>query len=146
MRRSASAALLLLSTACQAYTTVPLSPSLQGKDVRVSLTPTGTGDLASTLGASASSVEGRFVSSSDSGVVVSMKSLMRTNGIEDNWNGEGVRIPAGDIASIETSHISAARSAIVTGVIVGGMYLISRSFLRGESTGSATTGGSSSGQ
>jgi len=142
MRRSAVAALLLFTTACQAYTSVQLSPSLAGKDVRVSLSPMGAGDLASTLGSPADYVEGHLVSATDSVLVLQMKALVRTNGIEDNWNGEAVRIPASDIDHIETMRISPTRSAILTAAIVGGMYFISRSFLKGESQGSAGTGGS----
>lgn len=136
MRRSATAALtaasLLVSTACQVYTPVQLSPSLAGKDVRVTLTQMGATDLASTLGSPAESVEGRLVSASDSALVVQMKSLLRMNGVEDSWNGESVRIPGNDVSRIETSRISTSRSGILAAAIIGAAYFAGRSFIKGN--------------
>lgn len=140
MRRSAIAALLLTSTACQVYTPVQLSPSLAGKEVRVSLTRSGAADLARTLGAPADFVDGRLTSSSDSVLVVQMKSLTRMNGVEDSWNGESVRIPAADIARVETSRISPTRSAILAVAVVGGAIMAGRSFIKGNGEATPSRG------
>jgi len=134
------AASLLVSTACQTYTSVDLSPSLSGKNVRVSLSRAGAGDLASMLGAPADYVEGHLVSATDSVVVLQMTSLTRMNGVEDSWNGERVRIPAADISRVETSRISPTRSSILAIAIIGGAYLAGRSFLKGATEATPTAG------
>lgn len=127
-----SAASLLVSTACQVYTPVQLSPRLADKDVRVTLTQIGATDLASTLGSPAESVEGHLVSASDSALVIQMKSLTRLNGVEDSWNGESVRIPGNDVSRVETSRLSTARSGILAALVIGATYLAGRSFIKGH--------------
>jgi hypothetical protein len=129
-----------MSTACQVYTPVQPSPAVAGKDVRVTLTQGGSAELASTLGAPADVLEGRLVEASDSLLVVSMKSLTRTNGVEDSWNGESVRIPARDVSRVETSQTSRVRSTILAVALVGGAILAGSGFVHGQSQGSAGKG------
>jgi len=129
-----------MSTACQVYTPVQVSPATTGKDVRVTLTQSGSAELASTLGAPADFLEGRLAEASDSMLVVRMKSLTRINGVEDSWNGESVRIPARDVSKVETSRVSSARSTILAVALIGGAIFAGNSFLHGESQGSAGKG------
>lgn len=140
MRRTLSAVLVLLC-GCTVYTPVATNTGLDGQPVRLVLNQSGVRALEPALGAATSEVEGRVQETTDSSVVLLVSGVTRNSGTAEPWNGERAEVPLRDIASVATRRTSFARSALLAGVIGGGVFLVGRSFGGGNATGSHTTYG-----
>lgn len=124
---------------CQAYTPVQVAPSLAGETVRVTLTDQGTAQLASLIGVGAATLDGRVAAAPDSAIDLDVSAVTRIFGAEETWKGERVRVPAADIARVETVRPAVVRSVLLAGAIVGGAILAGRAFGGGHATGGAGT-------
>lgn len=141
MRLYIAPALAMLGAACTAFTPVAVTPSLQSNPVRVQLNDQGTVGLASLLGLAPAELEGEVESVTDSVLVLSVSQVTAVSGVAQTWNGERASIPLRDVSSVALRRTSVARSVLLTGVLAGGVYLIGRSFGRGNATGSQTSYG-----
>src|SRR4051794_3784800 len=84
IRRLAPAA-CLAAGACYSYATTVPSSLHDGQGVRVELTETGSGAMASALGPRALSLDGRVTSRTDSSFEVAVSDITRANGVEELW-------------------------------------------------------------
>lgn len=142
MRFYVAPVLALLGTACTTYTPVAAAPTLRNDPVRVQLNQEGTVGLASVLGAGPAELDGVVQSVTDSSVVLSVARVTTRNGVAQAWNGELTSIPLRDVSSIAIRRMSVARSVLLAGIITGGVYVVGRTFGRGNSSGTQiSTGG-----
>ena len=99
-----------------------------GVRVYVDLTETGTTDLARYLGPNARRVYGDVSGSSDSAIVVSVRSVTDRRAIETLWSGERVPVPRTEIADIRERRLSKQKSWIFGTAFAAGLALVGRSF------------------
>ena len=69
-------------------------------------------------------LEGRTVAADDSTLTVSVRTITRTLGTEENWNGDAVRVPRAAIARVERRHVDALRTGLIAGGLIGAAILI----------------------
>ena len=62
----------------------------------------------------------------DSTLTVSVRTITRTLGSEENWNGDAVRIPRAAIAQVQVRRFDALKTGAITGGIVGAAILAGR--------------------
>lgn len=141
--RATLAPLIVFLGGCMAYTPVAATPQIQNEPVRLRLNQDGSAALAPLLGAATSEVRGRVQSVSDSSIVLLVSEVARADGGTEPWNGERAEIPLRDVTSVAKQRTSVARSALLGGLLAGGVYLVGHSFGGGNATGSHTTGGGS---
>jgi len=137
------AAALPALTACVTYRPVPSSALAPGANVRVTLAEQGTADMTRFLGPRAAWLEGRVVSGVDSGLTLSVSTVARVNGVEENWPGDQVAIPRSAIGVVETRRLSRGRTAAFTAAGVAVLVLIAQAFKSSEgiSNGGGRPGG-----
>jgi hypothetical protein len=138
-------ALILLAAccACQSYVPLDLAPSVAGGDVRLSLAPGSDAVAFPHIGARVRQAEGRLLSANDSTLVVGVRNVVRTNGLEDAWAGDTVVFRRSEIQSVDRKELSTSRTFLSVGAFVVGGFLAHAGLKGGGSTGSGnpTQGG-----
>lgn len=113
-----------------------LSPSSY---VAVTLTETGSDELAQYLGPGVHTVRGRFVSATERGLVISVSSVETRRGAILEWKGETVTVPSEFVWSLEARHTAVSKTVLLAGVSVAGFIAAYAAFGPGAS-GSAAAG------
>ncbi len=134
--------LVPLVAGCYVYSPVRTNSPPTGLPVRLTLTDSGTANLAAELGPSVEAVGGRLLSDSADAYVVALSESRKRNGMEIDWRGEQVAINKSLVASIQQRQFSRSRTALVTAGLLGGVIL-SRQILWGP--GGVFSGGSPGG-
>src|SRR2546422_3956727 len=119
-------AAFLIATACLAagcYNYQPLltSTPTPGTYIAVTLTDSGSTELARYLGPNVFVVRGRYLGDSDRGFLVSVTSVELKRGNELSWEGETVALPNGTVASLDVRRLAKGRSFLLAGVGAGGL-------------------------
>lgn len=128
MRRAAIAMLLLLTSGCYAYTTVPptdLTPG-GGRELRLTLTDAGSAELWRVLGPRAEAVDGRVTARDSSAFSVAVAQVVRSSGTEERWSGELIRVPQPAVARVQSRRFSTARTMLVAGGLAVITYAVAR--------------------
>jgi hypothetical protein len=124
MRRS-SLFLIPLLAGCYVYQPVANPRPPAGEHVRLTLTDSGTANLAAQLGPSTVALSGRYLADSAGSFLVSVLGTRRRGGVESDWGGEQVAIPRSLVAGMERRTFSRTRT-IITGVAVVVAALVAR--------------------
>jgi hypothetical protein len=128
------------------YTYAPLSSMAPdpGSVVAVTLTDSGTQELASYLGPTVAVVRGRYLGGGDTaGLRIAVASVELVRGDVLPWAGELVTIPGHDVADIKVRRPARGRSVLLAGAAVGGVVASTAAFsllLQGQSTPTNPTG------
>ena len=136
----------MLLSACYEYTTFSANQDTLGKAVRVNLSDAGTRHVAAFVGPNADYVDGNLAALTDTTYTLSLTDLGRRNGTEESWKGEPLTLARADVNSIALRKASAARSAGLTGLLVGGAFLVARAIHGNEGTVVVKPGGTPGGQ
>jgi hypothetical protein len=141
MRAACVIGMACLAAGCYNYRTVLASSPDPGSNIAVTLTDAGSRELARSLGPSVFVVRGRFLSASDTGLLVSVSSVELQRGDELPWAGETVTVPATAVASLETRHLARGRTLLLAGVGAGSLVATTLAFnlLGGGTTPNACT-------
>ena len=83
--------------------------------VAVTLTDAGSEDLARYIGPDVRVVRGRFQSTSERGLTVSVSQVELRRGDQLSWQGETVVVPRGFVASVEERRVSRGRIVLLAG-------------------------------
>lgn len=130
LRLSAFAALALVTPlgACFTYNQVPLGPATATDiDVRVEINPNASNLIVSSVGPRVEQLEGRTVAADDTSLTMSVRTITRTAGSEENWNGDAVRIPREAIARVERRHLDPIKTGLIAAGVVGAAILAGHS-------------------
>lgn len=124
-RRIATRGLGVIATACLAagcYNYTPLAtPSPEpGTYLAVTLTDSGSAQLAPYLGPTVRVVRGRYLSNGEQGLELSVSSVQLDRGDALSWAGETVTVPTALVASLEMRRLAKGRSILLAGVGVAG--------------------------
>jgi len=88
------------------------------------LTDNGAADLASVVGPRVTGLSGRYMGLSGDTLMLSVKTVIKTDGNEEFWKGERVGVPRSDIAHLSRRDFSSAKSLAIVGGIVGALVAI----------------------
>jgi hypothetical protein len=126
---------------CGCYVNTPLVTTVPepGTRLHVQLTDDGAQSLARYLGPNVAYIDGRLIQRQDSGMTLSVNSTTARTGEQQSWKGENVQIPKSAVATVEQKKVSKWRTALVAGVVVAGVAVISG--VSGGSSGSSHGGG-----
>ena len=142
----ATLALTTLLSACFTYDQVAVGANTPANaDVRVAIEPSASNLIVAAVGPRVAMVEGHTVSADDSTLTVSVRTITRGAGSEENWNGDAVRIPRAAIARVERRRLDPLRTGLIAGGVVGAAILAGHS---GTSVPTAVigTGGTGNGK
>jgi hypothetical protein len=142
MRARSIGPLLCLLCACYESVPVELSRVTPGSKVRVSLTDAGADSLARYLGPGVLTIDGKLISTTDTGVSLSVTSVAMRSGQDQFWKGETVVIPRSSLGSVLARRINKPRSLIVVAAIVVAATTLKLSGVGGQNNGNGRgTGG-----
>jgi hypothetical protein len=110
---------LLAGGGCYDYAAVRPEATAPGQIMRVDLSPVGTSRLASLVGPYAARMEGVVQAADDSTLTLSVREVVRQNGVPETWSGERVRLASGDMNVAERRAFSRARTAAVSVLALG---------------------------
>ena len=132
----------VLCVLCACYESVPieLARVQPGTKIRVSLTDAGADSLARYLGPGVETIDGKLISTSDSGVSLSVTSVAMRSGQDQFWKGETVVIPRYSLASVLARRINKPKS-----LLLGGAFVVALATLKLSGVGGGNSGGQNSG-
>jgi hypothetical protein len=142
MRAAVLTGVLCLTAGCYNYNPLTTPSPESGAYLAVTLTDAGSEELARSLGPNAFVVRGRYLGSSEQGLLVSVSSVETKRGIESSWEGETVTLPADAVASLDVRRLAKGRSLLLAGVGAGGLVATTIAFsLLGSGTQPGPGGG-----
>jgi hypothetical protein len=105
---------------CFAYRPADLGGVRAGESVRVELTPVGTQEITQQVGPRVETLGGRVIFPRDSSLVVAVRQITRSRGMEEFWTGDSVTVPARAVSSLAVRRFDRNRTLLaVTGTVVG---------------------------
>ncbi|MBY0489912.1 MAG: hypothetical protein K2R93_08725 [Gemmatimonadaceae bacterium] len=138
MRWAALSVPLMVSMTAGCFTAMPVVGEAlpAGTEVLVKVTDAGRANLVATLGPGVDVVEGRLVSRDASAITVAASSVSLLSGVHQVWSGERIRIGADQVALLSKRQFSKRRTAIVTGAVLGVVFVVAKGSLSGLLQGS----------
>jgi hypothetical protein len=128
-----------LGAACYNYTPLRRSELTPSTYLAVTLTESGSEELAQYLGPNILVVRGRFLSATDRGLVVSVAAVENRRGNVFEWKGESVVIPGEFVRDVEERHAANGKTVLLAGVSLAGFFAAYAAF--GPGSSGATQGG-----
>ncbi|HEV2750336.1 MAG TPA: hypothetical protein VGV12_07425 [Gemmatimonadales bacterium] len=147
-RSVVAVAVMLLGTECYNYQPLGGSRLTPSMFVAVTLTESGSEQLAPYIGPSILVVRGRFRSATEHGLLVSVASVENRRGNLLEWKGESVVIPGEFVRALEERQGAVGKTALLAGASLVGFFAAYAAFgpSAGGMTGGGGTGGGSSRQ
>ena len=139
LRIAVVVAFTLLTTECYNYTPLRRSELTPSTYVAVTLTESGSEELAQYLGPNILVVRGRFLSATDRGLVVSVAAVESRRGDNLEWKGESVAIPGEFVRDVEERHPANGKTVLLAGASLFGFFAAYAAF--GPGASGATQGG-----
>jgi len=109
--------------------------------VVVTLTDAGSEQLAPYLGPNVYAVRGRFLSTTDRGLVMAVSAVETRPGDVLEWKGETVVVPGEFVRSVEERHSAASKTVLLAGASLAGFFAAYAAFGPGASGSTANGGG-----
>jgi hypothetical protein len=118
MQRILVAVITCFTLGCYAGTPLTNQRPAAGTRVQLSLTDAGTVVMASQLGPSRVALAGEIAATTDSSLILALRTVTDRRGIDELWTGEQVTVPRAAIANISQRNVSAPRSVLLAVVAV----------------------------
>jgi hypothetical protein len=116
----------VIACGCFAYRPADPSGLRTGEAVRVELTPSGAQELTQQVGPRVETLDGRVIVPRDSTLVVAVRQLTRSRGMEEFWTGDSVAVPVRGVSSLAVRRFDRNRTLLaVTGSVVG-LFVVRR--------------------
>jgi hypothetical protein len=126
-------ATLLLLAGCYTYRPLEKPAPPPGQRVSAQLTTEGSRELTGQIGPEILHVEGQVVRADSAGLDLEVLEIESYRGIRSDWHGEHVRLPRQAVAGLQERRLSVGGTALLGGVVAGGLYAIYRLFGGGSS-------------
>ena len=124
-----------LMSGCFGYYDPATSSAPVTKVVQLALTDSGSVVLASQLGPSNESVEGRLLADSSGVYLVSLSGVRRRDGSESDWRGEQVAIPRALVSKVSERRFSRGRTILMSALTTTALIAATKAFAgRGAAT------------
>ena len=117
-----------LLVGCYVYQPVADVSPAPGQRVRLTLTDSGTANLAAELGPSTELLSGRLLSDSTGGYLVSVSGTQKRGGVETGWKGEQVIVPQPYVARFEQRRFSRTRTILMGVATVAAGFVVRQAF------------------
>lgn len=128
MRTFGLITLLYLTAGCYNYSPLTTPSPEPGTYLAVTLTDAGSDELARSLGPAAFIVRGRYMSTDERGMLISVTSVETKQGFANPWAGETVAVPDHSVASLDVRRFAKGRSFLLAGVGAGGLVATTIAF------------------
>jgi hypothetical protein len=125
---------------CYNYSPLGRSSLVPSAYLAVTLTESGSEELAPYIGPSVLVVRGRFRTATERGLMLAVASIETRRGDLLLWNGEPVVIPGEFVRSVETRQTAAGKAALLAGTALVGFFAAYAAF--GSGASGAAAGGS----
>jgi hypothetical protein len=132
-------AVALLTGGCYNYLPLRRSEIPPSTYVAVTLTESGSEELAQYIGPNVLVVRGRFLSATDRGLVLSVATVENRRGDVFEWKGESVAIPGELVRAIEQRQSAVGKTALLGAASLVGFFAAYAAF--GPGAGGTTQGG-----
>jgi hypothetical protein len=129
----------LLQVGCYNYSPLRRSTLTPSSYVAVTLTESGSEELATYLGPDAHVVRGRYLFATDRGLAVSVESVESRRGDIAHWVGEKVVVPGEFVRALEERQVSRSKVVLLAGAAVAGFVVAYQAF--GPASSGGFTGG-----
>jgi len=128
-----------LGAACYNYLPLAQPGPEPNANLAVTLTDAGFAELAAYVGPDIAVVRGRFLTTTDRGLSLSLTAVETRRGDVLSWRGETVLVPRAFLARMDERHMSTGRTVLLAGASLLGLVVSYRAF---GSDGGGTGGGS----
>lgn len=133
----------LLQVGCYNYLPLRRSSLVPSSYLAVTLTESGSEELALYLGPNALVVRGRYLSATERGLALSVESVESRRGDLAHWAGETVVVPGEFVRQVEQRTVSPSKTVLLAGAAVAGFVIASQAF--GPASAGALSGGGGGG-
>ena len=123
----------LLQVGCYNYLPLARSHLVPSTYLAVTLTESGSEELAPYLGPSVLVVRGRFLSTTERGLALSVAAVENRRGNSFEWKGESVVIPGEFVRSVEERRVARSKTVLLAGASVAGFLITYAAFGPGAS-------------
>ena len=137
-------AVAALQSGCYNYLPLGGSHLVPSTYLAVTLTETGSEDLAQYVGPSVLIVRGRFLSTTERGLSLSVLSVETRRGTVFEWKGENVVVPSEFVRSLEERQVAPGKTVLLAGAGLAGFFVAYAAFGPGAS-GTTPAGGGGGG-
>src|SRR5438128_2444180 len=127
-----------VTTGCYGYYQ-PMTPSLTGRRIQLSITDSGAVVLTPQVGSGIETIDGRLLTDTASRYVVSVTGVRRRDGLESDWKGEPVAIPHSLVSTVMERRFSRARTTLFAAAATIAMVAVKHAF--GGAGGANAPGG-----
>ena len=142
-RRVLLVAGVLAQVGCYNYLPLRRSGLVPSSHLSITLTESGSDELAPYLGPNVLVVRGRYVGPNERGLAVSVESVESRRGGIARWAGETVVVPGEFVRALEQRQVSRSKVVLLTGAAVAGFVVAYEAF--GPASGGGLGGGGGSG-
>ncbi len=132
-------AVVSLQTSCYNYLPLRRAHLVPSTYLAVTLTESGSEQLAPYIGPDVLIVRGRFLSGTDRGLVLSVLAVEGRRGEVLEWKGETVTVPGEFVRSLEERKPAAGKTVLLAGASLVGFFAAYAAF--GPGVGGTTSGG-----
>jgi hypothetical protein len=142
--RSHAALLMLgvgLQLGCYNYQPLRRSGLTPSSYLAVTLTESGSEELARYLGPDALVVRGRYLAATDRGLALAVESVESRRGGISRWAGETVVVPGDFVRGVEQRQVSRSKMVLLAGAALAGFVVAYEAFGPGSSGGLGGGGG-----
>ncbi len=133
----------LLLVGCYNYLPLRRSSLVPSSYLAVTLTESGSEELARYLGPNAFVVRGRYLAATDRGLALSVEAVESRRGDIARWAGETVVVPGEFVRAVEQRRVSPSKVVLLAGAAVAGFVVTYEAF--GPAAGGGPSGGGGSG-
>lgn len=134
---------VLLQVGCYNYLPLRRSNLVPSSYLAVTLTESGSDELARYLGPNPLVLRGRYLAATDGGLAISVESVESRRGDLAHWAGETVVVPGEFVRQVEQRTVSPSKTVLLAGAAVAGFVIASQAF--GPASGGALSGGGGGG-
>ena len=125
--------LTLLQVGCYNYLPLSRSHLVPSTYLAVTLTESGSDELAPYLGPNVLVVRGRFLATTERGLALSVAAVENQRGNVFEWKGESVVIPGEFVRRVEERRVARSKTVLLAGASVAGFLITYAAFGPGAS-------------
>jgi hypothetical protein len=140
-RASVVLAAAVLQAGCYNYMAERRAGLVPASYVAVTLTESGSDELARYLGPDVLIVRGRYLGPTTEGLSLSVESVESRRGDIARWGGEAVVVPGAFVRRVEERHSAKSKTALLAGTAVAGAIVLYHAFGQGTGAGVGRSGG-----
>jgi hypothetical protein len=130
---------VLLQVGCYNYLPLRRSTLVPSSYLAVTLTETGSEEMAWYLGPNPLVVRGRYLATTERGLALSVESVESRRGDLAHWAGETVVVPGEFVRQVEQRAVSPSKTVLLAGAALAGFVIATQAF--GPASAGALDGG-----